>query len=218
MFSALDTPSSDPSIVPPSPSPSGRPKVVIEDAHPMQPKNPLFPYLVGLFVIASLLLVGLIGYSVYASSKYTSLEQQYDNVTTTMDKATVTIHDLQAKLDFAEQETSLYRGDQANLTTALISVRENYTDALAQVGECQNTLLIAQGEVRRLQNLQLTNCDTLTNEVKSDCNLALDRLFANVTAACGDTVDEMPDASGSEITDEMQDRVDLDQYKFPGVS
>ena len=216
-FFDLDTASTAASPSPVSP-PSDRPRVVIEDPGAGKPQNPLFPYLIGVGVVASVLLIGIIFSIVYHVTTSSTLKENYANASAAVTQAKGQIDDFQSRLSEAQQELSLYREDQANLTTVLVSARQNYSDKVNEVGQCQNTLVGAQGEIRRLQNLQAANCDTLIGEVKSDCNLAIDRLFSNATAACGDVVDDRPDASGDEVRDEVEDRVEVRDYKFPGIS
>jgi len=202
----------------PSPSANDRPRVVIEDPHPGEPRNPLFSYLVGLGVIAGVLLLGLILFAVYHMTTSNALETSYANASAEVRAAKGNISNLQQRLNDAQEELSLYREGQANLTTSLVSAKQNYTDKINELSQCQNALLLAQGEIQRLQGLQASSCDTLTDEVKSDCNLALNRLFTNTTVVCGDVVDDMPNASGREVKNEVIDRVHIEDYTFPGVS
>ncbi len=202
----------------PAPSANDRPRVVIEDPHPGEPRNPLFSYLVGLGIVASVLLLGLILLAVYHMTTSNTLKANYANASTEVMAAKSNISDLQQRLGDAQEELSLYREGQANLTTSLVSAKQNYTDKINELGQCQNALLLAQSEIQRLQGLQASSCDTLTDEVKSDCNLALNRLFTNTTVICGDVVDDLPNASGRDVKNEVVDRIHVDDYTFPGVS
>ena len=198
----------------PAAPPSDRPKVVIEDPHTSKPKNPLKSYLIGAAALAGVLLIGLIVSFLYQHSSYKGLDAQYNETRADLVAKNALVEDLNGQLTAKQQDIDLYKGDQASLSSALISARENVTDKINELTQCQNSLLLAQGEIKRLNELETTKCDTMVEECKSDCNLAIDQLYVNVTSACKIAVDNSPNATGTDIKENVEDAVDVGDYKF----
>ncbi len=212
--SPFSSPQASPPNTPPSTPPMyERPRVVIEDAHPSPgPRDPLFSYLIGAGIVAGLLLIAIIGLWFYQDSKYDTLDTQFQTKVTELGAKTTQLTDVQTQLTASQEELTLFKSDQASITTALTSAMENATDKVNELSQCQNTLLLAQNEIKRLNDLEATNCDTIAAEIRNQCNNNLDDLFQNVTAACRIAVNSMPNATGDEIEDEVEDNIDLTDY------
>jgi hypothetical protein len=198
-----------------APASSDRPKVIIEDPHPAVPKNPLKPYVIASSAAAGVLLAALLVSIIFQSSSYDALDARYNATAMELTATGAAVTGLESEVALLKQELALAQGDQATLTTALNSAHENLTDKMNELAQCTSALLLAQGEITRLNALEATKCDTMVAEFKQDCNLAIDQLFTNLTMACEEAVEAYPNATASDIRDRVEDMVDADDYKFP---